>query len=98
MEGVTTAIVAFLFVCMAFPSLVKHKPQYYAAFAVVVIIILLSGLEPVVGRAAFLDFAQFMIALLQVFAMILLFLCIGGLTFKQFAGEVTNAIEVIRRG
>jgi hypothetical protein len=98
MQGVTTAIVAFLFVCIVFPSIVKNKPQYYGAFAAIVLVILLSGLIGVVGSAGFTAFANFMICLLQVCAMILLILSAGGLTLKQLAGEVTEAIEVIRRG
>jgi hypothetical protein len=98
MQGVTTAIVAFLFVCLMFPAFVKNKPQYYAAFTCVVVVILLSGLETVIETRAFAAFATFAIALLQVSAMVLLTLSVGGLTFKQFTGEVSHAFEVIRRG
>jgi hypothetical protein len=98
MQGVTTAIVAFLFVCLTFPSIVKNKPQYYAAFGTVVLVILLSGLEAIIDSPAFHAFATFAVCLMQISAMILLTLSVGGLTFKQFAGEVTEAIEVIRRG
>jgi hypothetical protein len=98
MEGVTTAIVAFLLVCVVFPTLVKNKPLYYAAFAAVLVIILLSGLEVVVAGAGFMAFATFMICLLQIVALVLLVLAAGGLTLRQLAGEVTEAIEVIRRG
>lgn len=44
MQGVTTAIVAFLFVCMAFPSIVRNRPQYYAAMVLVLLIILLDAI------------------------------------------------------
>ena len=44
MEGVTTAIVGFIFVCMALPRLVKNRPQFYAAFAAVVLIVLFDTL------------------------------------------------------
>jgi hypothetical protein len=98
MEGVTAAIVAFLFVCIVFPTIVKNKPQYYAAFAAIVAVILLGGLMAVIHSGAFIAFGVFMTAVLQVAAMILLVLSAGGLTFRQFAGEVSEAIEVIRRG
>jgi hypothetical protein len=98
MQGVTTAIVAFLFVCIVFPTIVKNKPQYYAAFAAIILVILLAGLSAVVDSRAFGAFATFMTCLLQICAMILLILSAGGLTWKQLAGEVTEAIEVIRRG
>ena len=32
MEGVTTAIVLFVFACVILPSLVKNRTQFYAAF------------------------------------------------------------------
>jgi hypothetical protein len=98
MEGVTTAIVGFIFVCLVFPSIVKNKPQYYAAFAAVVLVILLSGLEAVIDSTGFHAYATFVICVMQVSALILLTLSVGGLSFKQFAGEVADAIEVIRRG
>jgi hypothetical protein len=44
MEGVTTAIVAFLFVCMVFPNIVKNKTHYYVAYVIVAVVILLTGL------------------------------------------------------
>jgi hypothetical protein len=98
MEGVTTAIVGFIFVCLVFPSIVKNKPQYYAAFGAVVLVILLSGTEAIIETASFHAFATFVICVLQVTALILLTLSVGGLSFKQFAGEVADAIEVMRRG
>jgi hypothetical protein len=98
MEGVTTAIVAFLFVCVVLPSLVKNKPQYYAALGAILIVILLGGLEAVIDSGPFRALATFMTCLLQALAMILLILSCGGLTWRQFGAEVTQAIDVIRRG
>jgi hypothetical protein len=98
MEGVTTAIVAFLFVCVVFPKLVKNKAQYYAAFGAIILVILLAGLEAVITSGAFHALATFVIAVSQATAMILLILCAGGLTWHEFTGEITEAIEVIRRG
>jgi hypothetical protein len=98
MEGVTTAIVAFLLLCVVFPTLVKNKPQYYAAFAAIILVILLSGLEAVVGSSAFHALATFFIAVLLSCALVLLVLSAGGLTWKQLAGEVTEAIDAVRRG
>ena len=98
MEGVTTAIVGFLLVCLVFPTMVKNKPQYYCAFAAVLFIILLWGLQAVIRREAFIALCVFMTAAAQIFALILLILCVGGLTLRQLTSEVTEAIEVIRRG
>jgi hypothetical protein len=98
MDGVTTAIVLFLLFCVVFPTIVKNKAQYYAAYGMMLVVILLAGLEAVINTPAFHAFATFMIALMQVGALLLLILAAGGLTIKQLAGEVSDAIEVIRRG
>jgi hypothetical protein len=53
MEGETTAIVGFLLVCIVFPGIVKNKPQYYAAFAAIILVILLSRHEAVIDTRGF---------------------------------------------
>jgi hypothetical protein len=99
MEGVTTAIVAFLFVCVVFPNLVKNKPQWYAALAAVVLVIFLNAL-----RFAFMEsvglvrFTGFITGMLQIGAILLLILSAGGLSARELAGEIKRAYEVIRRG
>ncbi len=110
MEGVTTAIVAFLFVCLVYPRLVKIRPQYYGAMAAVVLIILLDSLSIMfdsgyvireggaLQHGGFWKFAHAMIGLLQVAAIILLILSVGGLTMAELAGDLGGAIEVMRRG
>lgn len=101
MQGVTAALVAFFFVCVVFPSLVKNRPQFYAALAAIVLIILLdavarmvSGKEP----GAFAVVAYVFTAILQVGAILLLFLSTGGLTARELAGDMKRAYEVMRRG
>jgi hypothetical protein len=37
MNGVITAIIGFIFVCIIFPSLVKNRHYYYAALLLVLI-------------------------------------------------------------
>ena len=99
MEGVTTAIVAFLFVCVVFPSLVKNKAQWYAALAAVVFVILLHALRSVFPNNDWLrGFTGFMTGLLQVGAILLLILSVGGLSVRDLAGDMKRAYEVIRRG
>jgi len=99
MEGVTTAIVAFLFVCVVFPSLVKNRPQWYAALAAIVLVIFFGAL-----RYAFLDssglmrFTGFITGMLQIAAILLLILSTGGLSVRDLAGDMKRAYEVIRRG
>jgi hypothetical protein len=101
MQGVTTALVAFIFVCVVYPQTVKNRPQFYAALAFICVIILLDGLGEMISPTAESPFRAFVyaaVALLQVCAILLLFLCAGGITWKQLAGDMGNAFEVIRRG
>ena len=98
MEGVTTAIVAFIFACVIFPHLVKNKTQFYGAFACVIIVILLHSLNTMIGRVGFQVFAGAMTGLLQAVAIVLLFLSAGGLTLRELGAEMSRAYEVIRRG
>ncbi|MCC7350815.1 MAG: hypothetical protein IT446_09615 [Phycisphaerales bacterium] len=101
MQGVTAALVAFFFVCVVFPSLVKNRPQFYAALAAIVLIILLdavahmvSGKEP----GAFAVMAYVFTAILQVGAILLMFMSTGGLSARELAGDMKRAYEVMRRG
>jgi hypothetical protein len=98
MEGVTTALVAFVFACVIFPHLVKNKTQFYGAFAAVIGIILLHSLNTMINSTAFQVFAGALTAILQVCAFVLLFLAAGGITLKELGSEMGRAYEVIRRG
>ena len=99
MEGVTTVLAAFIFVCVCYPKLVKNKTQFYAAFAMVAVIILLFSLSVMLKDSpGFQVFAGAMTGLLQLGAFVLLFLSAGGITMKELAGEMGRAYEVIRRG
>lgn len=98
-EGVTTAIVAFCFVCVVFPHLVKNKTQFYAGFTAVLLIILVHSLAIMLYTSpGFRVFAGAAVCLLQVFAIITLFLAAGGITLEQLSGDMARAYEVIRRG
>src|SRR5687768_9720465 len=101
MQGVTTALVAFIFFCVIFPERIKSRPQFYAAFALICLIILLDALGFMISGwefKGFRVFAYFATAVLQVGAICLLFLAAGGITWRDLGGELTNAYEVIRRG
>lgn len=98
MQGVTTAIVAFIFFCVIFPERVKNRPQFYASLGLIAIIILLDALSMIVPSAGFRGFAYLSIAVLQVGAILILFMAAGGLSWKELKGEMGNAYEVIRRG
>jgi hypothetical protein len=94
MEGVTTAIVAFIFLGLVLPSLVQNKNQYYVAFIAVIGIIFFEAVAHIAtgGLSAFF---YMLTAVLQVIAVVMLFLATGGLTFRALRGDM---IEVLRRG
>jgi hypothetical protein len=98
MQGVTTALVAFIFFCVIFPERIKNRPQFYAAFGLICLIILLDALSFMIGASGFRVFAYFGVAVLQVGTICLLFLAAGGITWRDLGGELSNAFEVIRRG
>ncbi len=97
MEGVTTAVVAFIFLCLAIPSLIQNKNQYYVAFIAIVGVILLDALAHMIPeidtapRAVIYVLAAFA----QIIAVVMLFMATGGLTFAALRGDM---IEVLRRG
>lgn len=99
MHGVTTALVAFLFVCVVFPNLIKNRAQYYAAFAMVCLILLLDAIAvSFAGSGAVRAVCYFFAAMLQIGAMLILFLAAGGISWRALAGDMKDAYEVIRRG
>src|SRR5687767_1834367 len=100
MEGVTTAIVAFIFVCVVYPTIVKNKTQFYAAFGALLIIILLHSLNIMFGResAGFQVFSGAVTGLLQLAAILLLFMSCGGVSLREIGAEMGRVYEVIRRG
>lgn len=100
MQGVTTAIVAFIFACLVWPHLVKHKPQFYAALGLVLVVILFDAIGQMsLEESGALHRVMYVLAaLVQILTILLLVLCVGGLTVREFAGEVASTIDVIRHG
>lgn len=103
MQGVTTALVAFIFFCVIFPERVKNRPQFYASLGLVCAILLLDALGLMIsgaegGMKGFRVFAYAAGAFLQVVAIITLFMAAGGLSWRDLKDEMGNAYEVIRRG
>jgi len=99
LDGVTTVLVAFVFVCLIFPSLVKHRPQFFAALAGIIGILLLHTLALMARDSeGFVVLVSVLIGLLQIVAFLLLVLCVGGLTPRQLAQDMSKAYEVMRRG
>jgi hypothetical protein len=98
MNGVTTAILLYIFLAVAFPSLAKNKPQFYGALAAVFVIIFLDAISHVAHSDAFSAFTYFMAAMMQIGAVVLLVLSSGGLSVTDFKKEIGDVIEVVRRG
>ena len=100
MEGVTTAIVLFIFVCILFPRLIDNRAQYYVAFVVTLLLILVDAFRRLITDPASgtMNVVVIATAVLQVVAIVLLFLSAGGLTVRGLTKDMIGAFEVIRRG
>ncbi len=96
MEGVTTAIVLFLFTGLVLPSLIQDKNQYYVAFITVLGIIFFEAIAHMgtIG-GGFSNLCYVITGILQIIAVVMLFLATGGLTLRALRGDM---IEVLRRG
>src|SRR5687768_10986958 len=106
MDGVKTAIIGFIFVCIILPHLIKNRPQYFMAVAVFIVgmlfqllAVMFSGEESsIVLPKGFVKLCLVIDAVCQLGAVILLFLAAGGMSIGQLAGEFGRAYEVMRRG
>src|SRR5207237_6043167 len=98
MEGVTTALVAFIFFCVIFPERVRNRAQFYAAFGLICLIVLFDALAHVISSPGFFRFAYFAVGGLQIGAILLMFMAAGGLSWQELKAGMGNGYEVIRRG
>lgn len=101
MEGVTTAIVAFIFACLVWPHLVKVKAQFYSAIALVMLIILFDAIGHMTDSAdksALPHVMYVLAAILQMLTILILVMCVGGLTTRELVGEVSDTVQTIRQG
>ncbi len=94
MDGVTTAIVLFVFVCVLFPRLIDNRPQYYIALVLTLLLIVLQPVAFYTGNRGL----PIGLGILQAAAVLLLFLSAGGLSVRGLTTEMMGAFEVIRRG
>jgi hypothetical protein len=106
---ISIPIVGFIFVCIIFPRIVKSKPQFYMAFAVLLLALLLDVIGMTFGgvivapaaTVAIGSFGRFLMVLrsvLWIIDIILLVMATGGLSLHELGGELKGAYEVIRRG
>ena len=106
MDGVKTAIIGFIFVCIILPHLIKNRAQYFMAVSVFLLGMLFSLLafmfsgqeSSVYVPRGFVKFCLVVDAVCQIAAVVLLFMSAGGMSIGQLAGEFGRAYEVMRRG
>jgi hypothetical protein len=98
MEGITTAIVAFIFVCVIYPHLVKNRPQFYGGFAAILLVILIQSISKMIDPEKTLGVAAGITGLLQIAAILLMYMSCGGLSVIDLASDIGKTIEVVRRG
>jgi hypothetical protein len=100
-DGVKTAIVGFIFVCIVLPHIIKNRAQYYMALATVLVSMFFQLLIVLVGSEPYQGFGRvcmIMSHLLDMLAILLLVMAAGGLSVKDLAGDMARAYEVMRRG
>lgn len=98
MQGVTTAIVFYIFVCTFFPHMIRNRPQFYAGVIAVIAAMLLNTLAAIIGGEGFTKFALAFSLFLETVTFVLMIVSTGGVSLAQLKKEVGNVIEVVRRG
>jgi hypothetical protein len=98
MEGITTAIVAFIFVCVIYPHLVKNRPQFYGGFAAILLVILIQSIFQMIDVEKTRGVVIGITGLLQIAAILLMYMSCGGLSVIDLLSDVGKTIEVVRRG
>jgi hypothetical protein len=98
MEGVTTAIVGFIFVCLIWQDIVKSKPQFYSAIALVLVIILFDAIGHMAGAGPLFHVMYVLTAILQMLTILILVMCVGGLSARELASEVKETVHAFRHG
>jgi hypothetical protein len=96
---VTAVIVAFIFVGLSIPHLVKRRPPFYAALGLILIVILFDSIGHTTSlNGAFSAFIYLINALLQIVAIVMLVLSTAGQSLGELAGEVGKSIDSVRYG
>ncbi len=98
LDGVTTALFAFVLVGLIYPHIIKKQRQFYMIVGVVMIIIVLHALTLMLRATGFTVFTGILTGLLQIAGLGLAVMCTGGMAAKELAGELSKSYEVIRRG
>lgn len=99
MDGVKTAIIGFIFVCIVLPHIIKNRNQYYLGLVAVMLSMVFQMLAMMfIDRPVFVRFCHILDIMLQMAAILILVMAAGGLSARQLAGDMSRAIEVMRRG
>ena len=88
MEGVTTAIIAFVFVCVIYPHLVKSRPQFYGGFAAILLVILIQSVAKMINPDKPPVAAIGITGLLQIASILLIYMSCGGLSVIDLVGDI----------
>ncbi len=98
LDGVTTALVAFVLVGLIMPNIIRKRREFYAIVWMVIAIILFHTLTVMLQSAGFTVFAGVITGLLQAIGFGLAVMSTGGLKAKELGGELLKSYEVMRRG
>ncbi len=98
LDGVTTAMVAFVLVGLVYPRIIKKRQHFFAIVGVVMAIILFHALALMMRATGFTVFTGVLTGLLQIAGIGLAVMSTGGLGAKELAGELSRSYEVMRRG
>ncbi|CAN5432781.1 hypothetical protein BH10PLA1_BH10PLA1_05190 [soil metagenome] len=98
LDGVTTALVAFVLVSLVYPHIIKKRREFFLIVAVVMLVILLHGLAMMIQSNGFTVLAGLLTGVLQIAGIGLAVMSTGGLGAKDLASELSKSYEVMRRG
>jgi hypothetical protein len=99
LDGISLVIAAFFFYGLARPAIVKNRTQFWGVFGCVVGIILLSMLRLMLYNSPGGQVVTgILIGLVQLAAVVLSALCVGGLTARDMADEISDAVDDLRSG
>ncbi len=97
MNDVVTVLVAFVFVCIIFPRLVRDRTYFYLALSGIVLVLLIDCLVGVVaGATGLVRFLMVIRGLSVLGSFVLLVVSAGGMSIGELIGEFGGAMEALR--
>ncbi|MGA2497192.1 MAG: hypothetical protein ABSH20_05595 [Tepidisphaeraceae bacterium] len=98
MDGINAAVVGYLLLCMVWPQLVKNKAYYYLGLAAVLLCVVLEAFAACFNPGNMYRAIHAVAILSSGLALVLVVLASGGLSVREFAGEMGNAFDAFRHG